>query len=230
MKIVDLSAELAHHMVRYPSAYLPEVEVVPAATHAKDGRAAHILTFGTHVSTHIDAPFHAIPDGKTVDQLPLSCLIGPAHILRLGMRDKTSPLDVSDFERIAGLERYEKIILETGWGRKWGTKEYFTEGPFLTPDASRFLAKLPKLHLLGMDFPNVDCCQDMVKGKPAPNHQIILGREIVMLENLLRLDEVDDDFLLSANPPRLVGGDGCPCRAVALFPLSELQSWVQAKL
>ena len=33
MKIIDLSAEVAHNMVRYPSAYLPEVGVVSVAKH-----------------------------------------------------------------------------------------------------------------------------------------------------------------------------------------------------
>ncbi len=224
MNIVDLSTELAHHMVRYPSSYLPEVQLIPAATHEKEGRAVHILTTGTHVSTHIDAPFHAIPNGKTIDQIPPHYFVGVASIVRIPGRNKTTPLDASDFKNIS--QNAEKIIFDTGWASKmWGTKDYFTEGPFLTQKAAELLASLPNLHLLGMDFPNIDSRQNMVMGKPAPNHQIILGRDIILLENLINLEKVDEKFWLSAAPPKLVGGDGCPCRALALFPISEISSY-----
>lgn len=225
MKIVDISLPLASAMPRYPSPYLPEVQIKPAATHAKEGRSAQVLTFGTHVSTHIDAPFHAIPGGWTVDQIPPERLIGVARIVRIPGRDQTTPLDRPDLEAIAGIENVRKLIIDTGWAKRtWGTKEYFTEGPHLTREGARFLATLPKLELIGSDFPNVDSKKDMVIGQPNPNHQILLGRNIILLENVVRLDEVADDFFLTAVPPSLVGGDGCPCRAVALFPLAELSA------
>ena len=229
MKVVDLSLPLADAMPRYPSPYLPEVQVKPAATHEKDKRSAQVLTFGTHVSTHIDAPFHAIPDGWTVDRIPPERLVGVARVVRIPGRDQSTPLDAKDFERVPDLDKVEKLILETGWAKRtWGSKEYFTEGPFLTRQGAEFLARLPRLHLIGSDFPNVDSKKDMVMGKPNPNHQILLGRSIILLENLLRLEEIDEHFFLTALPPRLVGGDGCPCRAVALFPLGDLAATLVA--
>lgn len=223
MKIVDLSAELAHHMPRYPSSYLPDVEIIPAATHEKEARSAQIVRFGSHVSTHMDAPYHSIPTGKTIDQIDLHVLVGPARILRFGDRDRKAPLLVSDFKKFEGLEKCEKIILDTGWSRRtWGSAEYFTEGPFFRYEVAEFLAGLPKLHLIGMDFPNIDCCEDMIMGKPAPNHRIILGKDIVMVENLLNLHLIPDEVFLNATTPRVVGGDGFPCRALAMFPLAEI--------
>lgn len=220
MKIVDLSAELGHHMVRYPSPYLPEVTVDDAATHEVDARHAQIVRFGTHVSTHLDAPYHAIPAGKKIDELPLEHLCGNAAKLRIADgRTKETPLDAPDFASFPGKESVEKLIIETGWAKKtWGTLEYFTEGPHITRNAAHELASWPKLHLIGMDFPNIDSKAETAMGKPNPNHVIILGRGILLLENLLRLDECPDSFFLSSPPPKLVGGDGCPCRAVAMFP------------
>lgn len=231
MKIVDLSLVLEDHMMRYPSPYLPDVEVKPAATHAEHGRSAQIVRFGTHVSTHIDAPFHAIPKGWTVDQIPPEYFLGAARVIHIPNRDANSPISKKDLESFKGLDRVEKLMLDTTWlKRTWGTKEYFTEGPYLTRDASEYLASLPKLHLLGMDFPNIDSKKDFVMGKPNPNHQILLGRNIVLLENLMKLDEIDEHFFLSALPARLVGGDGCPCRAVAMFPLEAVSDSLRAKV
>lgn len=223
MKIVDLSVQLAHGMVRYPSPYLPEVQLTPVARHEKEARSAQVLVVGTHVSTHVDAPFHAVPTGITLDKVPLDRWFGPARILRVPGRDKHTPLDVVDLERFEDLDRWDKLVIETGWAKKhWGTLDYFTEGPFLTRAAANFIANLPKLHLLGMDFPNIDAANETVVGTPAPNHRIVLGREIILLENLLQLELVDDTFLLTTAPPRLIGGDGCPCRALAIFPLNDV--------
>jgi kynurenine formamidase len=224
MKTIDISVELKSGMVRYPSPYLPEVSLTPVATHEKEGRAVHVLTCGTHVSTHVDAPFHMRPDGATLEQIDVSVFIGRARILRFHHRDKTQPILDTDLKKFEKEIRAEsRLILNTHWGTsKWGTKEFFTEGPYLTQEASRYLASFENLKLLGMDFPNVDCRADMIIGKPAPNHQILFAEDIVLLENLVSLEKVDDVFFLSALPPKLVGGDGCPCRAVAMFPLAEM--------
>ena len=220
MQIVDLSVELAHGMVRYPSPYLPSVTLEDAATHEQDARHAQILRCGTHVSTHLDAPYHAIPEGKKIDQLPLGQLCGNALKLRIADgRNAHNPLDTAEFEAFPEKETVEKLILETGWAREtWGTGDYFTEGPFLTRAAAEELASWPKLHLIGMDFPNIDSKAETVMGQPNPNHVIILGNDIVLLENLLRLEDCPESFFLSSPPPKLVNGDGCPCRAVAMFP------------
>lgn len=223
MQVVDISAPLSDRMPRYPSPYIPEVRLVQAATHEKEGRSVQILTCGTHVSTHIDAPFHAVPGGLTLDCIPVSNFVGVARILRFPARDKLRPLDRDDFAKVPDIDRCRKLVIDTGWGTKsWGTDEYFTEGPFLTRAAAGFLAGLSRLHLIGIDFPNIDSVLDMKIGIPAPNHQILLGRNILLLENLLNLETVADLFFLCAAPPRLVGSDGCPCRAIAMFPLNEM--------
>lgn len=223
MRIVDISVPLAHGMIRYPSPYLPEVELRAVARHETEARSAQVLTCGTHVSTHVDAPFHAVPHGRTLDKVPLDRWFGLAHVIRFPGRDETRPLDAADFQQFSGLADWEKVIIDTNWAsRMWGTAEYFTDGPFLTRAAATMLAGLPKLHLLGMDFPNIDAADETVVGTPAPNHRIVLGREIILLENLLQLEQVDDVILLSTAPPRLVGGDGCPCRALAIFPVPDV--------
>jgi arylformamidase len=223
VKIVDISLPLANAMPRFPSPYLPDVRLTPVARHEKEKRSVHVLTCGTHVSTHVDAPYHMLPDGKKLDEIPPDRFFGPARILRFPGRDKSRPLDEADFKAFKDLDRWEKLVLDAGWATKtWGTQAYFTDGPHLTRAAAAFLAGLPRLHLLAMDFPNVDAKHETVPGLSAPNHVLLMTKGMVLLENLIHLESVDETFLLSAAPPRLVGGDGCPCRALAVFPLSEI--------
>lgn len=225
MKIIDLSAEVAHNMVRYPSAYLPEVGVVSVAKHETHGRSVQLITVGTHISTHIDAPFHALPDGKTVDQLAPEIFVGKARVFRLKNHVGKMAITREDLEKCAGILETTRVIFDTGWAKKtWGTREYFTEGPFLTRDASQYLATTKAIKLLGMDFPNVDCCEDMKVGVPAPNHQILFRADIVLLENLLNLHLLDDEFLITACPLKVKGGDGTPTRVFGVTPLTEISA------
>ena len=36
-----------------------------------------------HIGTHVDAPYHFIADGKTIEQLALDVLVGPAQVVEL---------------------------------------------------------------------------------------------------------------------------------------------------
>jgi kynurenine formamidase len=217
MEFLDLTAELAHGMVRHPAPHLPPVEVLPVATHEVQKRSVQKVVFGTHVSTHIDAPRHAIPNGATIDEIPLDALIGEAALLRLPAVSKARPIDEADLQPFeATIAANPRIVLETGWAREtWGTPRYFTEGPYLTRAAAHYLARFP-IRLIGMDFPNIDSAEETRPGISAPNHVILLGKGLVLVENLLRLHEIKDaTFRLIALPLRLIGGDGCPCRVVA---------------
>jgi kynurenine formamidase len=217
MDFIDLTAELAHGMVRHPAPHLPPVEVVPVATHEVQKRSVQKVTFGTHVSTHIDAPRHAIPNGPTIDQIPLDVFIGHAALMRLPQVSKARPIDEADLRPFeTTLAANPRIVFNTGWAREtWGTARYFTEGPYLTRAAAHYMAKFP-IRLIGMDFPNIDSNDETKPGIPAPNHVILLGKGLVLVENLLRLHEIRDaTFRLIALPLRLIGGDGCPCRVVA---------------
>ena len=217
MEFIDLTAELSHGMVRHPAPHLPPVEVVPVATHSETKRLVQRVTFGTHVSTHIDAPLHAIEGAASIDEIPLETFCGRALKIRIEGVSKDCPIDVPHLEGFAsGLEANTRVVLETGWSREtWGTAGYFTQGPFLTRAASEMLAGVG-LVLLGMDFPNVDSNDETKPGIAAPNHNILLRTGMVLLENLLNLDRIDRaEFRLTSLPLKLIGGDGCPCRAIA---------------
>lgn len=216
-RFIDLTAEISHGMVRYPSPHLPPVEVVPVATLEVEKRSVMKVTFGTHVSTHFDAPRHAIPGGTTIDCIPLDVFCGKAALVKISNVHMDKPIDVSDLEPHAEiLKSNRRVILDTGWAdEKWGTVDYFTNGTYLTRNAAHYMANM-KIDLLGMDFPNVDKRSETVNGMPAPNHVILLGTNMCLLENLLNLGEIEaESFNLTALPLRLIDGDGCPCRAIA---------------
>lgn len=219
MALIDLTAELRHGMLIYPAKHLPGCEIVQSASHATHARSVQKVTFGTHISTHIDAPLHALPDGASIDQIPIESFIGDCTKLTLSGFSRTNPITEAVLrQHEAVLKSAPRTIFHTGWAElSWGTMAYFSEGPYLTRGAARYLATL-NLKLIGMDFPNIDSFDETRVGTPNANHVIVLSAGTVLLENLLRLGEITvDRFRLTALPLNLIGGDGCPARAVAEF-------------
>lgn len=81
MSFVDLSIPLTEQTPVYPGDPRPRIE--PAAVLEKDGYEDHIVSFGTHVGTHIDAPAHMLKGGKMLDQFPIERLLGRGVYIRV---------------------------------------------------------------------------------------------------------------------------------------------------
>src|SRR5690606_40891197 len=80
MAIIDLSHPLVTGMPVYPGD--PGVRITPALELGEHGVAVTRLDLGSHAGTHLDAPSHSIAGGRSVDEIPLGLLVGPARILR----------------------------------------------------------------------------------------------------------------------------------------------------
>lgn len=105
------------------------------------GSNVSTLTMGSHTGTHIDAPYHFFPDGKTVEQLPVSTFVGPALVVDLSGKAARQRILWEDIAPYSAKMRTGVIVLfRMGWSAHWGTAEYF-EHPFLDADAvSRVIA------------------------------------------------------------------------------------------
>src|SRR5215470_18846099 len=75
-RIVDLSYLLHDGMTTYPVHWSPPFEVTQLGRHGIEGRESRKIVMGTHTGTHVDAPRHFIPNGKTIDELPLDIFMG----------------------------------------------------------------------------------------------------------------------------------------------------------
>jgi arylformamidase len=214
MSIIDLSYDLQTGMPVVPGHAPLEIAVLDTTEREATAgtRAVNLsrLTIGLHCGTHMDAPFHFIGRGRTMEQVPLAQCAGPAVLVRLPGRGAGAPITEGDLARHRNaLCETGKIVLSTGWERRWGQPEYFGEHPVITTEAAQFLLKCG-VHLVGVDFPSVDV-------PPHETHVTLLGAGAVIVENLTNLDAIAGDrFQLVALPLRIVGRDGSPVRAVAM--------------
>jgi len=221
-RIVDLTLTISEQTVVFPSHWHPKVEVTVLGRHASEGRETRRIVLGTHTGTHCDAPRHFVSGGKTIDELPLDGFIGPARVLDLSDVPPCQAVDLPELQRRLGGVCPERLLLRFDWSDHYREPDYYTDYPFLTMEAARWLAEEGIL-LLGMDSPSPDNPADS-RGteRDSPVHKLLLAHGVILLEYLTNLRELTtDEPQLVALPLKVAEGDGAPARCVAIEDVED---------
>lgn len=212
-KIIDLTHLLNENATVYPDTVGPKFE--PVNTVAEHGFAEMQVTMVLHSGTHIDAPCHILANTKTLSDYPVDKFIGPAVVVPCQGKKEISLEYLKKFEdKIA---RVDFILFFTGWQYKWNSEAYYEDCPALTTEAAKWLTTF-KLKGIGLDAFSIDSIisANVVTYETLPNHYILLGAEIILIENLTNLDKLPDDiFTFQCLPLNIEHADGSPVRAVA---------------
>ncbi len=203
--LYDISVPIAANTVTWPGD--PAVAIEPcAAIAAGDSCNVSALHLGAHTGTHIDAPFHFIESGKTIEHLTLAACYGEAVVVKVA-GDAITAADVARVPTAA-----TRVLFKSRNSALWSdpTHRFDTGFVALTPEAATLLAARP-IQLVGVDYLSVEVF-DHEPGNPV--HHALLHAEIVLLEGLDLRAVAPGTYTLSALPLRIVGGDGSPCRAV----------------
>jgi arylformamidase len=217
-KFVDLTMHLEEGMQTFPTHWHPFVEITQLGRHGLENRETRKLVLGTHTGTHIDAPRHFIPGGDTVDQLPLDQLVGPASVLDLTAFGAGKEVDVDDLAKALHGRSAERVLMRFDWDRYLGSMAYYNDSPFISEAAAQWLVD-SGCRLLGMDTAMPDNPKNGRNGpKDSPNHKILLGNGVVLLEYMVNLAALDRPVVeLVVAPLKVRGGDGAPVRAFAIL-------------
>jgi len=216
-KLLDLSRPVESGMPVYPGDLSPQVEV--CASHDVQGWGANSLHLGEHAGTHLDAPFHLIPDGQTVEQIPLARLTGQALAVDVSHRWPGQAVEVEDLDGV-DLSAGDALILRTGAGERADFEAALAQAPGLSEGAAAWLVERG-VRLVGTDAPSIDLSFDIDPGLLA--HRQLLGAGVPVVENLVNLERLMElvrgrRFTLHTFPLRITGGSGSPVRAVAELP------------
>ena len=187
MKIYDISQEVFSCAV-YPGDPRPEKQVL-CATERGDLYNLTAFSMCAHNGTHIDAPFHFLGDGKTVERMDLCIFVGECYVAR-----HEGAVTDADARKILSNAKGAKRILIGG------NATVTAEGAKVFADSG--------ICLLGNESQSVG-----PEETPMQVHLILLHRGIALLEGIV-LDHVPaGHYFLSAAPLNLAGSDGAPCRA-----------------
>ncbi len=188
MKLYDISQEVFSCAV-FPGDPVPEKR---EESRIEKGSVCNLTSFSmcAHNGTHIDAPFHFLNEGDTVERIPLEKTVGECLV-------------TSQDSDIAA-EKAQEIVAT-------GAKRILMKGTgVVTAEAAKVFADAG-VYLVGVESQTVG-----PEDGPMAVHEILLGAKVVLLEGL-RLEAVEEGaYLLSAAPLNLGGCDGAPCRAVLL--------------
>lgn len=195
MKIYDISQEVFSCRV-YPGDPAPEKQTL---TSMESGDTYNLTAFNmcAHNGTHIDAPFHFIRDGKTVDEICLDACVGMAYVAEHhGIVSGDDAAEIIEKAKKQNPEAARRILLK-------GDVEVSLEAANVFATSG--------LLLLGNEAQTVG-----PQDAPMAVHLTLLGADVVLLEGI-RLSEVPKGgYLLNAAPLNLSGADGSPCRAVLI--------------
>ncbi|MBO4399190.1 MAG: cyclase family protein [Lachnospiraceae bacterium] len=199
MKIYDIAQEVFGCCV-YPGDPSPERQVM---LRIADGAVCNLTAFRmcAHNGTHVDAPYHFLDGGKTIEQVSLDKFVGYAYVTEAeGDVTAEDALKMIEKARACDERASERILVKGNATVTEGAAEVFAQAG---------------IKLYGNESQTVG-----PEDAPMAVHKIMLGAEIVLLEGI-RLSEVPEGvYLLNAAPINLGGSDGAPCRAV-LIALDE---------
>ena len=195
MQIYDISQEVFSCAV-YPGDPRPEKQVL---SDTASGDLYNLTAFSmcAHNGTHVDAPFHFLPEGKTVEGMDLDIFVGSCYVARCRG-------DIAEGEAADILEKAR------------GAGRILIAGPITVTEAGAEVFAASGIRLLGNEGQSVG-----PENAPMAVHKILLGRGIALLEGIVLKDIPEGPYFLSAAPLKLAGADGAPCRAYLVKGLDE---------
>jgi kynurenine formamidase len=178
-----------------------------------------------HTGTHVDATGHYMPAGhaehKWIDQIPPERWMGRAPVIDCqGLPPRgavTRDLVLAWEDQYGPVKRGDIVVFNYGWWKKWAIRpndrDFLKDWPGLDPGTADLLLERG-VSAIGSDTPSPE-----IFGVPGDQiHHKVLGRGVVIIENLSNLDQVSPLCFLMALPLPIRDGTGSPTRAIALVP------------
>jgi kynurenine formamidase len=193
------------------------------------------LRFGTHNSTHVDAPWHYNSTirgerAQTIDELPLDWFLGPGVVLDFSDREDGDAVGAEDAERAlaaAGhdLRAGDIVLVRTGRDAFLEAPDYMIRGPGVTAEATHWLfdrgVRVMGVDAWGWDAP-LHLQAQAARERDAAGvfwaaHQADLP--YCQIERLANLGALPPTGLqVACFPLRIVGASAAPARVVAIVP------------
>lgn len=172
-------------------------------------------TFASHIGTHLDAPSHFVDGGRAIHEIALDRVIGGGVVLdasAAGGGEVTAAILKAGgpTPEVDGI-----VLIRTGWEEMMGTPEYFSH-PFLGTSAVDWLIER-RVKLVGIDVITPEMPEGIRSdGFGWPVHHALLGREILVIENVCNMAPLLRKRVeVMAVPMNIEGGDGAPVRLLA---------------
>jgi len=206
-KIIDISLPVSASLPVWPGDPPVWKERIQKMEQGDDANVT-ALRFGAHTGTHMDAPYHFIENGRTIDEIAPHEMIGTVQVVQID--DKIDLITVDVIEHLHIDPAIQKILFKTRNSHLWAEhqKEFDTGYVGIDESAANRLVEMG-IRLLGVDYLSVAPYENQT-----PVHQTLLGAKIILLEGLNLSEVTPGIYELVCLPLKLAGADGAPARAV----------------
>ncbi len=196
--IIDITLPLKHGMAHYPGDPDIVFETV-LDVHRGDPVNLQRLSFGSHSGTHVDAPYHLLPEGKRIGGLPADYFIGRAKVFEFDSDIRAENLNGLD------IQSDDIVLFKTPSSRR-PDAAYDPAHVSMLPCAAQRLADLAA-RAVGID------CMSIENNPALETHRILLGAGIPIIEGLDLHAVEPGTYRMTAMLMRIEDSDGAPIRA-----------------
>ena len=203
MKWFDITLPMSEDYPEWPG-----LTPFSIGSHAKmeDGEvynATHIK-INSHFGTHIDAPRHFLSDGVSIDELSLDYLIGPCQVFELACPKSIGKKDLEGLD-LGGVER---VLFKTNNKKILHDREFHEDYVGIDASGARYLAERD-IKVVGVDYYSVALWDEAVEV-----HQILLKKDVVLLEAVDLAHVEEGLYHLIALPMKVKGAEAASARVV----------------
>ena len=203
MKYYDISLNLSAETTRWITS--PPFELMERRRMSRgDQNNSSALHMSVHAGTHLDAPFHFVPNGATIDSVPLETFMGPALVHAVEAErhitaDHIAAMDTGGATRVLFKTRNSQLLRQSTYDPDFVA--------FSVEAAEALVAR--GIKLVGLDYLSVAHADEQI-----PVHRAFLDHGVALLEGVDLSEMIPGLYELICFPVRLRGSDGAPCRAV----------------
>ena len=211
MRIYDVTVPIRENMPVWPGQPRVEIEQLSCIDRGDQANVSR-LNLGSHTGTHVDAPYHFVEQGLTVDKLPLDLLVGPAFVAEVDGLDGNR-IDVYDLASLHFPRDTRRLLIKTSNSQFWEDRltEFEREYVHLGPKTAKWLVGRG-IHLLGMDYLSVEA----YGARDFRVHHTLLEAGVVILEGLNLSRVPAGPCQLLCLPLKVEGNDGAPARVLVV--------------
>lgn len=215
VKVYDVTVPISEMTPVWPGD--PRVKIEWTARIAQGDHAnVSRLRLSSHTGTHVDAPYHFLDEGQTVDDLPLDVLMGPAYVLEVEPPEggpNGAAIDVFDLAAFNLPKDAVRLLLKTRNSYLWEDRipEFEPNYVHLAPHTAEWLVGRG-VQLVGIDYLSVE----RHNTSDYRVHRCLLSAGVVVIEGLDLSRVPEGPCRLICLPLKVSGGDGAPARVLVI--------------
>ncbi|WP_202080656.1 cyclase family protein [Caldalkalibacillus salinus] len=202
MKIYDITLPVYEGMPVYKN----KEEKQPSFEVTQDFETGKVhetrIHLDVHTGTHVDAHLHMLPDGETIESIPVEELIGPCKVFDLtGVEKGIAKEDIVNLD----IQEHDIVLFKT---KNSFDTEFNFEFIYVKEDAAKHLADIG-VKIVGIDALGIERAQE-----GHPTHKSLMHKNVIIIEGLQLKEVQEGHYFMVAAPLKLQGTDASPARVI----------------